>query len=160
MERDGTDDVDWDEWSWETIVSREGCIEFDWFAVDAIGHVAALSSFGTGPSPVSVRESRERFNTLLRRVACLPQVTSARVESGCLYGDTESWQAYARRGLFGYDNGDVHAPHLKRYERIACPAVPISVAELGMSADLLLCLPRLPVIFADSLWIDFVCLPA
>ena len=157
--QDELDDPSWDERSWQAIRSQADYVEFDWFALDAAGHLAVLSSFGVGPSPSVVRASRERFNAALAKLASLPEDRAALVEPDCAYKYTESWQTYARRGLFGYDNAGVHAPEKRRYERIVRPSTPLTFDEMSDFADALAWLPRLSVLFEYSPSNDFCLVP-
>ena len=154
---DAADDLDWDSRCWEVIRAQSDYIEFDWFARDIAGHVAVLSSYGVGPSPVVVRTSRADFNSLLRVFSELPETTVAVVDP-MPPGRTDDWEQYARCGLFGYDNADISGGD-PRYQRIASPKVPRGFAELSIPQHLATRIPVLPVLFAQSSSIFFTSIP-
>jgi hypothetical protein len=151
------DDLDWNSELWEVIRSQSDYIEFDWFARDLAGHLAALSSFGVGPSPSPVRASRADFNSLLRVFSGLSESTVAVVDPSPP-GRTDDWQRYARCGVFAYDNADIHGGD-PIYKRIAHPQTPLRFADLRLPPGLVACLPCLPIVFAESLSIPFVSVP-
>jgi len=154
-----TDELDWDSESWDAIKAQSGQIEFDWFARDAQGHIAVLSSFGVGPSPVIVRGSRVLFNALLRRFWDLPESTNSHLEPNHGLKRTYDWEYYARLGLFAYDNARVHGgPPV--YRRIAKPEAPIVFAALGLATELSDLVPLLPIALSKNVEIPFEMIPA
>jgi hypothetical protein len=132
-------------------VSREAFEggEFDWFAVDAVGHVGHFSTAGFGPVPLPVlnRLDATRMDdvwSLGERMLELPETGAA---TGCLPGRIDDWLELARRGLFGFDWQHWSGP----YRRAATPGVPIEVAALPPELLRLVKLVELPGIrFADS----------
>ena len=155
----GDDSLDWTVQDWKVIRDRSAPIEFDWFAADLHGNVAVMTSYGVGPSPARVRSSRTRFNALLKFVVRLPHTTNAFLDPAAARGDYSDWREYARQGLFAYDNGDVHAPHLQSYERIARPVVPVSLAALNLPKHLRSLVPVLPMLFPSTLSLAFDLIP-
>lgn len=152
-------DLDWDSGSWEVIRAQSDYIEFDWFARDQKGQLAALSSFGVGPSPAVVRASRSDFNVILRVMSMLPERTASLREPNTGLQDTEDWERYARLGLFAYDNARVHSAG-SLYRRIARPAAPVLLTALGLAEELSNLIPVLPVAFDESAAIPFTLIPA
>ena len=149
----------WDAETWEIIATQADQIEFDWFAVDQTGVLGVFSSFGTGPTPELVRSSRERFNKLLLAVVRLPRTCSPMFHQPASV-DTSDWEAYARRGLFAYDNGDVHAQKPPRhYQPIAWPARPLRLAESSIPSDLHAALPVIHVTFQADAPVPFELIP-
>jgi hypothetical protein len=148
----------WDEGSWRVIQEQSDYVEFDWFARDLVGNLAALASFGTAPSPAAVRTSRTDFNAIMQFFSRLPAITAAVVDP-LPSGQTDDWEDYARCGLFAYDNADINGGN-PRYERIASPETPLRLARLALPEHLLSLLPMLPVVFADSRSIPFASVPA
>ena len=150
--------LDWDEQSWRVIQDQSDYVEFDWFARDVVGNLAALASFGTAPSPAAVRRSRTDFNAIMQFFARLPAVTAPVVDS-MPPGRTDDWEEYARCGLFAYDNADINGGD-PRYRRIASPTMPLGFGRLGLAENLLSLIPMLPVVFAESRSIPFSSVPA
>jgi hypothetical protein len=102
--------------------------EFDWFAVDADGHVGHFSTAGYGPVPLPVLERLDAARldelwSLGERLLDLPEVGQA---TGHLPGRIDDWLQLARRGLFGFDWKHWSGPYL----RAATPSVAVSVADL------------------------------
>src|SRR5687767_11101554 len=79
--------------------------EFDWFAVDGVGHVGQFSTAGHGPVPMSILERldfawTDELWTLGKRLLTLPVLGDA---MGHLPGTIDDWLELSRRGLFGFD---------------------------------------------------------
>lgn len=79
--------------------------EFDWFAVDAAGHVGHFSTAGYGPVPLPhlVRLDAAQVDevwSLGERLLELPVVGRG---TGHLPGRIDDWLELASRGLFGFD---------------------------------------------------------
>jgi hypothetical protein len=102
--------------------------EFDWFAVDAAGHIGHFSTAGFGPVPlpVLVRLDAPKLDELWslgEGMLRLPVVGEA---TGHLPGRIDDWLGMARRGLFSYDWQHWSGP----YQRAATPSVPVRVTAL------------------------------
>ncbi len=131
-------------------MSREAFegVEFDWFAVDATGHVGHFSTAGYGPVPLPVLDRLDAAQTdelwsLGERLLGLPVVGQA---TGHLPGEIDDWLELARRGLFGFDWQHGSGP----YRRAATPGVPVSIADLPADLQRLVRLVELPgVRFAE-----------
>ena len=111
-------------------MSREAFegVEFDWFAVDAVGHVGHFSTAGYGPVPLPVLDRLDAARTdelwsLCERLLELPVIGGA---TGELPGQIDDWVELARRGLFGFDWQHWSGP----YRRAATPSTPVGVATL------------------------------
>lgn len=122
--------------------------EFDWFAVDAAGHVGHFSTAGYGPVPLPVLDRLDRAQedalwSLGERLLGLPVIGQA---TGHLPGRIDDWLELARRGLFGFDWKHWSGPYL----RAAVPSVPVGVADLPAELQALVRLVVLPgVRFAE-----------
>ena len=122
--------------------------EFDWFAVDAAGHVGHFSTAGYGPVPLPVLDrldaaQQDEVWALGERLLELPVVGPA---GGHLPGRIDDWLELARRGLFGFDWQHWSGP----YRRAATPGVPIGVVALPAELQRLVRLVELPgVRFAE-----------
>ena len=97
--------------------------EFDWFAVDADGHVGHFATAGFGPVPAVVLTRLAELRELDERVLRLPAIGAA---TGHLSGIIDDWLEMARRGLFAYDWKHWNGP----YRRAATPSRPIALADL------------------------------
>lgn len=147
----------WDESAWEVIRAQSDVAEFDWYACDRNGFVAAINSYGVGPSPSQIRSSRVLYNRLFDFVWSLPVVTTA-IQVANIGG--KDWLEYAERGLFAYDNGNVHAT-IKRnnYELIAKPTTPKLITELRSPSDLKNLIAYLDLDFRECELIPFDMVP-
>jgi hypothetical protein len=102
--------------------------EFDWFAVDAVGHVGHFSTAGFGPVPMPILERLDAAQehdlwSLGTRLLDLPEAGTA---SGHLPGRIDEWLELARRGLYGFDWKHWSGPYL----RAATPGIPVAVSSL------------------------------
>ena len=97
--------------------------EFDWFAVDADGHVGHFSTAGFGPIPKAVLNEFDRVKGLDERLMALPVNGEAK---GHLPGTIDDWLEMARRGLYSYDWQHWKGP----YRRAATPSLPLLVDHL------------------------------
>jgi hypothetical protein len=111
-------------------VSREAFEggEFDWFAVDAAGHIGHFATAGYGPVPLPVLDRLDAARmdevwSLGERLLGLPVVGRATAH---LPGRIDDWLELARRGLFGFDWQHWSGP----YRRAATPSDPVGVASL------------------------------
>ena len=96
--------------------------EFDWFAVDANGHVAVLENAGHLPVPPEILEHPESILSLHMAVA------RHAPESEIMPNDS---LAYASKGLFVYDwSGRAVDQRKGRYSRIAVPSAAIKAEDL------------------------------
>jgi hypothetical protein len=131
-------------------VSREAFEggEFDWFAVDAAGHVGHFSTAGYGPVPRPVLDRLDAAQadplwSLGERLLELPVIGTA---TGHLPGRIDDWLELARRGLFGFDWKHWSGPYL----RAATPSVPVGIAALPTDLQSLVRLVVMPgVRFAE-----------
>jgi len=97
--------------------------EFDWFAVDGVGHVGHFATAGYGPVPAGILARLDELRDLDERVLGLPVVGEA---TGHLPGRIDDWLEMARCGLFAYDWEHWSGP----YRRAATPSVPVGIADL------------------------------
>ncbi len=87
-------------------------IEWDWFACDDVGHVALISSGGSGQVPRLLLAQESAIHDLLAHL----DVTL----------DTDSWQKAAERGFFAYDVDSNGGP----FRRVGSPSQPRTLADL------------------------------
>jgi hypothetical protein len=131
-------------------VSRDAFVgyEFDWFAVDAAGHVGHFSTAGYGLVPLPVLDRLDAAQTaelwsLGERLLALPVIGRA---TGHRPGQLDDWLEFARRGLFSFDWQHWSGP----YQRAATPSVPVGVAALPTELQRLVRLVEWPVVvFAE-----------
>lgn len=122
--------------------------EFDWFAVDAVGHIGHFSTAGYGPVPLSVLARLDAAHDdevwlLGERMLELPVIGQA---TGHLPGRIDDWLELARRGLFGFDWKHWSGPYL----RAATPSVAVEIAAPPTPMQQLVRLVELPdVTFAE-----------
>lgn len=147
------------ELEWNVIVHQSDAIEFDWFAHDRLGHMAAFSSFGRGAIPNAVKFSRETYNELFELVGRLPERTqSILVFKG--KGRYDDWDTYSRQGLFGYDYQDAHRKTpLGQYDLITLPKTPIQIGAIELPAELLCMVPFIDVEFGKAPFVSFDVIP-
>lgn len=138
-------------------MSREAFegFEFDWFAVDASGHVGHFSTAGFGPVPLSVLDRLDAAKTdelwsLGRRLLNLPVIGPA---TGHLPERIEDWLESARRGLFSFDwpFPSLCSRYIEHsYCRAATPSVPVELVALSPELQRLIRLVEFPGIrFAE-----------
>ncbi|MCA9177123.1 MAG: hypothetical protein KDB14_21690 [Planctomycetales bacterium] len=149
----------WDKAAWKVIVDQSDVIEFDWYACDCLGHVAAFSSFGRGPIPMAAKSSRDSYNELFELIAALPETTEADlVHDGD--GRFDDWIKYSCQGLFGYDLQDAHrATPLGQYDLLTCPRHPIHIDSLSLSPSLRRIVPRMDIEFGAHPAVPFRAIP-
>ena len=106
-------------------------IDYEWFAVDAAGCVAAFTTGGVGPVPVTVLASHAAVDSLDEFILRLPvRGTGAMCVS---LPRPDDYLAFAERGVFAYDWADVHraAKNFSGvYELYSRPSSPITISEL------------------------------
>jgi hypothetical protein len=139
--------------------------DYEWYASDAVGHVAVFATADIGPMPVVLLGDLSLTDSLMVAVRRLP----ARGRATMLVSlpRPDDFIHFASRGLFAYDWQDVHRTRgfSDRYEMLSRPDTPILVSELPEQFHALVRSTALPdVRFADSLTIDvrgsFSCEPA
>ncbi|PHS10660.1 MAG: hypothetical protein COA78_10890 [Blastopirellula sp.] len=145
----------WNEITWKVIVEQSDAIEFDWYAMDRLGHIAAFSSYGRGAIPKAAKSSRESYNELYELVASLPENTDGIL----VYNGTgwyDDWITYSRQGLFGYDYQDAHRkiPY-GQYDLLTCPRVPIHIDDMRLSPELRCIVPFVDVEFGKEPVVPF-----
>lgn len=101
-------------------------LEWDFVAVDTVGHAAILTSGGHGPIPLAVLTAREQVERAIAIVGTMPVTTTAVDAQPDRDGNYSDWYAYSARGLFTYDWHTHHGP----YELISSPAEPLSISAL------------------------------
>jgi hypothetical protein len=106
-------------------VSREAFegSEFDWFAVDGVGHIGHFATAGFGPVPAPILAHFEELRELDEWMLGLPAIGEA---TGHLPGRIDDWLEMARRGLFAYDWQHWSGPS----RRAATPSVPVHDADV------------------------------
>jgi hypothetical protein len=148
-----------------------GC-EFDWYAADAVGQVAILTTAGYGPVPVSAFRDRAGYELVHRFFGTIPLSTTARLVRplpptpsilsrlvGLLrfeYGRRRSpppswdhWLEMAARGLFAYDF-DLRFELGDAYRIVAVPEAPVRLESLPGTVRQWLLEVRFPGNFAEQ----------
>ncbi len=123
---------------WETILQYGAeFYELDWFAADEKGQLAIFSGIRHSPIPKQVLRSYENYVLLKAKIDQLPVSTAAvRItrESGVFdYSDD-----YSAKGLFAFDFRDASRQKAKnQFDLISRPALPLTLAELELSDELM-----------------------
>jgi len=98
--------------------------DFDWLAVDSVGHVGVFDS-GYGKVPLASMEHAAELDATTARFMQLP-IVGACAESPTGPGICTFWLRWAERGVFGYDWTNYHGP----YQRMTVPSVSLTVDDL------------------------------
>jgi hypothetical protein len=131
--------------------------DYEWYAVDASGHVAVFTTAGIGPIPISVLTARLLADSFAEAVWKMP--AKGRATMLVSLPTPDDYIHFASRGFFAYDWSDVHRAAWKthRYEMQSRPDTPIHVSELPEQFQSLLRRTAfVDVSFADSRKIDVV----
>jgi hypothetical protein len=111
--------------------------DFEWFAIDARGHIAFLSSAGFAAIPIVVFRSKPEYFFCADYFEHLPVRCDISEHSPC--AEVESWVEAAQRGLFVYDYSSAtdtygYGSYIagKPYRLIASPQHPLTLPELPM----------------------------
>ncbi len=103
-----------------------------WLAVDALGHVAAFVTSGSGPIPRRlIEDGLCPMPGIEGRIGELPRTSVVRILASLKKPD--DFVEIAERGIFAYDWSDVHRARteaISAYELIAVPSSPIGFAQL------------------------------
>lgn len=121
-------------------------IDWDFLAVDSAGHVAVISSAGTGPIPEAVLAGREVVERTDSAIAALPKITRAVPDNPRRGGNTSVWYSSSERGLYVYDWTLWNGP----YERISAPAEPLDIGSLPEHVQEAAHLLQIPYLFAGA----------
>ena len=106
-------------------------IDYEWFAVDAAGHIATFTTAGIGPIPATVLTARAAEDALDEFLRRLPTRGTGTMLVSLPRPD--DYIAFAERGLFAYDWADVHRTAKNCsgvYELYSRPSSPITLSEL------------------------------
>ncbi|HEY4112297.1 hypothetical protein [Puia sp.] len=138
-----------DEW---TAVSKQATfIEFDWIGIDNQGKIGVFSSVTVGYIPSKVFYSYESYVVLESVFGDLPKITVAKLATK-ESGRKDYWVNWAQKGLFAFDNEDVHRnQRLDRYDLIAVPEKALlfdGVPEIGACEDII---PRFNLAFTGDI---------
>ncbi len=102
--------------------------DLEWYACDARGNVAFLTSFLNDRLPVSIACDAEGFQLAEEYFCQLPITCDAiLVRQDC--GDQLDWEKAAQRGMFAFDSS--RQGLVPGYELVAKPAVPINISDIG-----------------------------
>lgn len=121
-------------------------LEWDFLAVDSVGHVARLSSSGYGLIPAPVLAAREMVERAVSRLAALPTITRVVLYTAGRKGNFSDWYSMGERGLFAYDWRLWNGP----YECIAAPAEPVDIGFLRDDVRAAASILRVPHPFAGA----------
>lgn len=149
----------WNETAWQVVVEQSDAIEFDWYAFDRCGFVAAFSSYGCGVIPSDCKLYRNAYNQLYELISLLPRVTDGLLVYSGL-GHCDDWIQYSQQGLFGYDYQDAHRKTpLGQYDLITIPKEPIYIDQLQLTEELRRIVPFVDVEFGRDSAISFAHFP-
>ncbi|MFN0198757.1 MAG: hypothetical protein ACKVT0_18575 [Planctomycetaceae bacterium] len=145
----------WNETAWKVIIEQSDAVEFDWYAYDRRGCVAAFSSYGRGVIPNACKLCRDSYNQLYDLIASLPDVTDGLlVYPGS--GRYDDWIKYSQQGLFGYDYQDAHRKiPLGQYDLLSRPKEPIQIEQLCLTESMHHIVPFLDIEFGQDSTISF-----
>lgn len=103
-------------------------LDFEWYATDADGRVALLTSAGFGPVPLAVFQARPAYQAVRAFLLGLPERPGRVIDPA----PGSCWASAARRGLYAYDWDARQGQPMPRrpYRRQAIPLEPLWVAEL------------------------------
>jgi hypothetical protein len=126
-------------------------IDLYWLGVDGEGFVAALSTGGCGPIPMSIAcQGDLAYDAFERAFDDLPKIGDAQT----LIATNSDHKMLAEKGFYAFDWTDVHrvaAAEIHAYELFAAPAHPITVAQLPLGlAEILKDAHIKPVTFRTS----------
>lgn len=104
-------------------------VEFDWFARDAVGNLALLTTGGHLAVPLEVLRDKEAYLRVCAAFHQLPERGTASLKRPGV-GDFEDWLRASRRGLYSYDwNHDLALKDV--YCVVATPTSAVPVTELS-----------------------------
>ena len=96
-------------------------LEYDWLAIDSLGHVGWFCTAGGGLAPTDLVARTEQHRVAIQSIANLPVTTTVVGRHR-----EDEWAAAAVRGVFVFDS----SYHRDPYQRVAAPVVPAVLAEL------------------------------
>ena len=108
-----------------TALSIEGR-EFDWLAIDAVGHVALLSTAGGGFVPDAALDIMGEYDDAIDAILAFPENTVAAYAPTIPAHLTNTWRLVAERGLYAFDADANGGP----YRCVAAPHVAIQADHL------------------------------
>lgn len=126
-------------------------MEFDWVGIDVNGHLAIFSSLNTAYTPACVTTSFKLYNELVSFVDVLAKTSSAiKVSNG--KGNYSDWKKFAQKGLFGYDNENIHSTtNPDRYRLLYKPQTPIIAKYISVLRKFETIIPTFNITFSDFL---------
>jgi hypothetical protein len=143
-----------DEAIWKCITNPEYEMEFDYIGIDILGQVALFSTFNTGFIPDCVIRSRALYNDLATFLETLT-VSSDALKIETKEGQYDEWEEYARKGIFAYDNENIHSTNnVDRYHLIYKLLKPINISGLSGLQNFKTIIPSFNLEFKDSLTFD------
>lgn len=101
-------------------------LEYDWLAVDAIGHVGFFSTAGAGRAPRALLEDAPGYERAIDLLLGGDPVTDAAFFPTVRSGLTNAWRLAAERGVFAFDASPVDPT----YRLVAAPRLPIRSEHL------------------------------
>ena len=122
--------------------------DFDWFAVDTVGYLVNLTSWG-GKLPASVAASKENLKMLENYFSALPELSTdkefeAKFTDATPDGELSTYLEYIRRGFFSFDRIDYNNHDSCVYQLVAQPPRPLLVADLPPDIAAIVPQTRLP----------------
>lgn len=101
------------------------CADLDWYARDAAGHVALLTTAGSGPVLRAVLRDVDAYIAAVEHFWRLPKLGAALMLPEAQHHPVvRDWREAAKRGAYAFDH------RAGAYRLVARPAVPLVVSEL------------------------------
>ena len=96
-------------------------IEYDWLAIDSLGHVGWFCTAGGGIAPTDIVARIEAHDAAIDSIMKIAPMTGDASEG--------EWERAAARGIFVFDSSFNRDP----YQRVATPVVAARIADLPES---------------------------
>lgn len=122
--------------------------EFDWIGRDCNNYLGIFISFNRGFIPEKVYSSLELYSKVMEIVESLPSKDS---NVGIAHKEKDEFYQLAQKGLFVYDNQDVHrVEKLEQYDLINTPSVPITLEEACLTPFSTI-IPKFNLVFGNTI---------
>lgn len=139
---------------WQSIKNQDDQLEFDWLGIDSLGQLAVFSNFNSGFTPACVTNSMILYNELVEFIDKLEK-TSPAIGVAMVHANYNDWKEFAKKGLLGYDNENVHATiKPNRYHLLYKPAKPINAKDYSELKKFEPIIPVFKIEFKDYMTFD------
>lgn len=106
--------------------------EFDWIGRDCNDYIGIFISFNRGFIPKDVYSSLELYSRVMEIIEFLPLKN---IGKGLGNNKDDEFSQMAQKGMFVYDNHDVHnVKKLEQYDIIHQPNIPITLEKAGLTS--------------------------